>query len=73
MDYLIKTVFTKRKYMKRKLVAHLWDGEDTMCKMASTGGLNVKYFDVFDEAKGCDVCKNCINVMELERVNNLMS
>ena len=47
---------------------HLWDGFDTVCKLASTGGLRIKKYEVVTENKnGYEVCLMCrINAQKLE-------
>ena len=52
MEYLVNT-------KKRKSVAHCWDGNDTRCKMASTGGLDVKKMKVLSSNSGFRICKLC--------------
>lgn len=52
MQYLIKL-------RKKSKVAHLWTGNDTVCKMASTGGLNTDDFQVIDETN-LRICKMCV-------------
>lgn len=32
----------------RKAVAHIWTGEDTLCMMASSGGLNNLTYQLFE-------------------------
>ena len=56
-----------------KWVAHLWTGEDTVCRMASTGGLNRRRYliaanpiHISPSAKKTDlpICCMCQNVSE---------
>ena len=54
-------------YLTRKRkprVAHLWDGEDTYCRMHSTGGLNPEKFGVSSSAHGLPICAMCQHVRE---------
>lgn len=39
--------------------AHYWTGNDTYCKMASTGGLNKKGYSIFEDDKGLKICSMC--------------
>jgi hypothetical protein len=51
------------KYLIRqrgeKVRAHYWDGTDTACRMASTGGLRMDRFLVTDSPLGKAVCHMC--------------
>jgi len=42
--------------------AHIWVGDDTLCRMASTGGVNAKKYTVSDETRGFQVCHMCMNL-----------
>tara|TARA_B100000902_G_C26888800_1_gene706272 strand:- start:389 stop:625 length:237 start_codon:yes stop_codon:yes gene_type:complete len=44
---------------KAKWKHHMWDGEDTLCRLASTGGLNIKRYESSDPSQGGSVCKMC--------------
>ena len=56
MKYLIK-------YRRiKKSVVHLWTGEDTICKMYSTGGLKVEDYKVSETPENRNICQNCLNV-----------
>lgn len=52
MEYLINK-------NKKKTVAHLWDGKDTLCKMSSTGGLNKEKYIVCNKHMGVKICTMC--------------
>lgn len=52
MKYLIK-----KKQLKRR--AHYWTGNDTACRMASTGGLNLSQYTVSDTCGGRKICELC--------------
>ena len=56
MEYLTKI------NKKAKCSVHVWDGDDTLCRMASTGGLRMERFAIVQDKCGRKVCKNCINV-----------
>lgn len=47
---------------KGKGKAHLWDGNDTACRMYSTGGLSKKRYVVADDG-GRKLCGNCVRGM----------
>lgn len=56
-----------QKYFVRKRnpkIAHLWDGEDTVCRMASTGGLNPDQHEVRSHHFGLSICGNCFSVTQ---------
>lgn len=42
-----------------KVKAHYWDGTDTFCRMASTGGLKLLRFAVCDDRGSHEVCHMC--------------
>ena len=52
--WLIKKNGTKAK-------AHIWTGTDTVCRMASTGGLTLSRFEVRKERGDHEVCSMCSN------------
>ena len=39
--------------------AHLWDGNDTLCRMASTGGLRIKNYHVTTDRGNRRICQLC--------------
>lgn len=39
---------------------HVWTGNDTMCRMWSTGGLVKRYYYFYDNPP-TDICQNCKN------------
>jgi hypothetical protein len=44
----------------KKTAAHAWTGNDTLCRMASTGGLNPQRYKVesdFGDRKICHMCE----------------
>lgn len=55
---------TGLRYLKRRKkprVAHVWTGTDTACRMASTGGLAMRKYEVsgrMDGLRFCEMCKN---------------
>ena len=46
---------------KKKTVAHIWKGEDTVCTMLSTGGMSAGRKQLFDSTLGRKVCLMCQN------------
>lgn len=46
----------------RKRPAHYWTGDDTFCRMASTGGLNKDRYDVIPAPDGRSICAMCQSV-----------
>jgi len=54
MEYLIRSRGGKK-------AAHIWDGEDTACRMASTGGLIRSKYAVWDSTCGFEICQMCQN------------
>jgi hypothetical protein len=61
MKYLIS-----RKGKKTK-AAHLWDGEDTQCRMFSTGHWNLKGFIISDSNYGLKICNMCGHVFDRKK------
>jgi hypothetical protein len=61
-EYLIRVA---GKGLKAR--AHLWDGDDTVCRMWSTGGLAKRKYSVQRKDLGLPVCSMCVDV--LERLN----
>ena len=53
-------------FKKRSAAAHIWTGEDTACRMYSTGGLR-KSGKVFDTHGARRICTMCKNVMGYQR------
>jgi hypothetical protein len=51
-QYLIR----KRGKSRR---AHIWNGTDTACRMASTGGLKVEDFAVVESVGDMPICRMC--------------
>jgi len=41
--------------------AHYWEGIDTLCRMASTGGLQLRRYKVAANSGGRPVCHMCSN------------
>lgn len=39
--------------------AHYWDGADTKCRMASSGGLSMRKYVVTDHTGGRLICHMC--------------
>lgn len=39
-------------------VKHIWNGEDTRCRMASTNGLNLRRYQVVEQS-GLRLCQMC--------------
>jgi hypothetical protein len=52
--YLIRKRGNKQK-------AHIWNGEDTACRMWSTGGLKKELFVIDETSLGKDICVMCLN------------
>jgi hypothetical protein len=46
---------------KKKQVAHLWSGEDTVCTMLSSGGMSAGAKQLFDSSHGRKICLMCQN------------
>jgi hypothetical protein len=42
-----------------KAKAHIWDGSDTVCRMASTGLLKIEKFELRDERLHHEICQRC--------------
>jgi hypothetical protein len=53
-------------YIKRKNKAHglyhLYVDNDTVCRMASTGGLDMKNYNVIEDVTGLKLCNQCYAV-----------
>jgi len=54
MKYLVRKTGSKNK-------AHYWTGNDTFCRMASTGGIMVSRFGVYDNDCNREICFMCKN------------
>jgi hypothetical protein len=54
MEYLIKR-------NGQRVTAHIWTGNDTLCTMASTGGLRLSRFEIHDSPNGRKICTMCAN------------
>lgn len=39
--------------------AHFWEGTDTRCRMASTGGLSMRKYVVTEHPNGRPICHMC--------------
>lgn len=48
----------------QKQKAHIWRGNDTVCRMWSTGGLKRKNFAICDSPQGHEICHMCALLME---------
>jgi hypothetical protein len=59
-EYLIRKTGDNRP-------AHLWNGIDTACHMASTGGLSLKRYEVHTDRRGRSICRMCLINAEKER------
>lgn len=69
MNYLI----SKNRDSKKKV--HLWNNEDTYCKMYSTGGLSQKKYIVSDNTENkeiCQMCKNVQNGLKFEKTTSVV-
>ena len=54
MDYLVRKTRSGR--------AHVWLGTDTLCRMASTGGLNTRRYLITSDKAYVPVCTMCRKV-----------
>lgn len=55
---------------KKSTAAHLWNGNDTYCKMFSTGGLIKgikKVHDELEDRRVCVMCQNNFKKLQPER------
>lgn len=60
----------KRKYLVRALkgrVAHVWTGSDTLCRQASTGGLEITHYMVTGSVGARAVCHMCQGIIARQR------
>jgi hypothetical protein len=53
-----------------KARAHLWMGDDTACRMWSTGGLKRSRFEVRSERGDHEICVMCVNNSAGEKHEN---
>lgn len=53
--------------------AHIWMGEDTACRMWSTGGLVKRKYEFSISAEGRSICKNCVGSLGYNPMHELMS
>jgi hypothetical protein len=61
MEYLIRA----RGKRSANAAAHLWDGKDTVCRMASTGGLGRnwgKKYTIVEDRGNHRICSMCQTV-----------
>jgi hypothetical protein len=61
MKYLIKKTGVKVR-------AHIWTGEDTVCRMWSTGGLRQQRFEVREDRGDHQICHMCFSIQEQANV-----
>ena len=59
MEYL---VWRNAKNTKKR--AHIWNRYDTVCRMASTGGLNTKRYAIANDTRGFQLCSMCQKVAD---------
>ncbi len=59
IEFLIRTKKRKRQAAR----AHIWTGEDTACRMFSTGGMNRANYERSVDRRGLPLCLMCRNVM----------
>lgn len=57
-QYLIKFGFDGKP--RKNARAHLWNGTDTYCTMASTGGLKIDKYSITETDYGKKVCQMCL-------------
>ena len=50
--------------LKNKSAAHYWDGQDTLCRMFSTGGLTKRKQKIFNDPMGKPICLMCLNAQQ---------
>ena len=58
---------------KKKTAAHIWTGEDTACKMWSTGGMRKgkkELHTVLDDRRVCVMCQNNEYKMKFQSLLN---
>ena len=59
MEYLIKPRTIDQK--DDDLVAHIWSGRDTVCKLSSVGKFNLKFYKIVDSDMKRRICTHCLN------------
>lgn len=64
-----RTTFVIRKN-GTKQKAHVWTGEDTACRMWSTGGLKHSRYDFRDSPCGRKICWMCAHITGLREDKN---
>ena len=60
MEYLVRKRGTGR--------AHIWLGVDTLCRMASTGGLRPHRYRLANTHYGLPVCTMCLKVAKRDAI-----
>lgn len=48
--------------LKNKSAAHHWDGNDTLCRLFSTGGMTKRKQEISNDTMGKPICLMCSNV-----------
>ena len=56
-----KDVTSNREYFIGKNMAHVWTGDDTLCRLWSSGALANSPKIIKDTSGGMKVCQNCLN------------
>jgi hypothetical protein len=68
MNEPVAFIYSKKKKKFKKNVVHVWDGNDTFCRMWTTGGIMRKErFEItkdYPEDVDREVCTMCANVLE---------
>ena len=64
MKYLISKKGNKKKQRR----AHLWDGEDTQCRMFSTGKWNLNNFILSENDYELETCFMCKTVLDKKKI-----
>lgn len=60
------TFLIRKKLKGKPAVAHIWSGDDTACRMWSTGGIGRKRpYEVVEDRGEHEVCQMCKNVSEV--------
>lgn len=49
----------KRGKKSNKFKSHVWNGDDTSCRMSSTGGLKMDLYEIRDAPGEHEVCHMC--------------
>ncbi len=63
-EFLIRTKTRNGVRAARTIrVAHIWTGDDTACRMFSTGGMNRRNYGRSPDRRGLPICLMCRNVM----------